>query len=164
MTPQLHWKSTQALGALCVLGALQSIYVTEGAATKMTEADVRRYLDETDILAYDLALQKTYELSQSHDTAYRMNPEFKHYDYLIDLLHAKAATVKNGIKHATLRATATDYEQVRPKPHMTLYGNYDTLYELQSKWEQDAAAWRREQAHRLAAQEARMPRYGYGFK
>ena len=130
----------------------------------MTEADVRRYLNETDNVNYDLALQKTYDLSQSHDPTFRKNPEFKHYDNLIDLLHAKAATVKNGIKHATLRATATDYEQVRPRPTMRLYGNYDTLYELQSKWEQDAAAWRREQAHRLAAQEARMPRYGYGFK
>jgi hypothetical protein len=47
---------------------------------------------------------------------------------------------------------------------MRPYGNYDTLYDLQSKWEQDAEAWRQEQAHRLAAQEARMPRYGYGFK
>ena len=125
----------------------------------MTETDVRKYLDETDILAYDLALQKTYELSQSHDTAYRMNPEFKHYDYLIDLLHAKAAIERNRIKHAALRASATSYEQVRPKPTLHAVGTYDRLYELQAEWEQDAAAWRAEREARATGS-----RFGYGFR
>ena len=142
-----------------VIGALQRIYDTEEAALNMTEADVRTYLDDVDNLAYRAALHETFELWQKYPRSYKTMPEYKKYSSIIDLLHAKAAIERNRIKHAALRASATSYEQVRPKPTLHAVGTYDRLYELQAEWEQDAAAWRAEQAARATGS-----RFGYGFR
>ena len=132
-------------------------YVASQAA-----AIVHGWVSEEQENEYVNAVVKCYHISQTARGDWRKGEEYQHYNAIRDKYENYVRSARKQREHDAFLASVTSYDQIEPMPTDTPRWQVP-LRERQQDWHARKAAWEA-QRHIVGAQEARMPRYGYGFQ
>ena len=116
---------------------------------------VYQYLDENDKAAYAAARAQQFPIWERYPERYTTHPVWVKCHDIIDGFHAKAEKARDEAMSVALRANATSYAQVKPRPDYVPWNDPALLEDLQGAWDDEEKEWR---AARQGA------RFGYGFK